>query len=100
MPPRDIARRLAALEAADQARMERVYDRVLQVLTDDELARFGAVLKRHQAATAAGDLLYLSDDEKWTLCRVECLTQADPEMRPGDLMNIPQAWMEECGYVS
>ncbi len=87
-------KRLAALEVKDQARMERVYTRVLGFLSDDEREHFFAVVKRHRADTQT----WVSDDEKRALCHVEALTHADPEMRPGDLMNIPQAWMQEYGY--
>ena len=100
MPPRDIARRLAVLETADHARRERVQDRVLQQLSEDELDLFIAVIERHEAALRANTLLAVRDDEKRVLCRVEALTRADPETRPGYALNVPQEWMEACGYAS
>ena len=97
---RSMDKRIAALEASDRARMARVYDRVLQALSDDELERFGAVMKRHEAAAGDNALVSVSGEEKQALCRVEALTRADPEMRPGDLMHIPQEWMQEGGYAA
>ena len=91
-------KRLTALESKDQERQKRVYGRVLDCLSDDEFACFAAVVRRHNATAPGGDV-YVSGDEKQVLCRVEALTLADPEIRPGDLMNIPREWMEECGYA-
>ena len=94
--PRNLEHRLVALETTDQERQHRVYDRVLQALDDDALECFGAVVRRHNAAAFGSDVV-VSDDEKQVLCHVEALTKGDPEMRPGDLMNIPLEWMQECG---
>ena len=99
MTPREMVRRLAALEAVDKARRQRVHTRVLQQLSDDEFARFRAVVWRVDEAGLGNDVA-VSEDEKQTLCHVEALTQADPEMRPADLMHLPVEWMKEHGYAS
>ena len=96
MTPREMVRRLAALEAVDKARQQRVYTRVAQQLAPAEWACFVAFVKRDgcypgTTPTAA---------EQRVLCRVESLTRADPEMQPCDLMRVPAEWMEACGYAS
>ena len=88
MPYRDVERRLADLEAADQARQERVYDRVYQKLSDADLDCFIAFLKREQATPGTDP----TDDERRVLCHVETLTRADPEVRPCDLLGVPPEW--------
>ncbi len=98
MTPREMVRRLSALEAVDKARRQRVHTRVLQQLSDDEFARFRDVVWRYSAAPLGSDVL-VDDIEKRTLCRVEALTQGDPEMRPADLMHLPVEWMKEHGYA-
>ncbi len=98
MTPREMVRRLSALEAGDKARRQRVHTRVLQQLSDGEFARFRAVVWRYTEAPLGSDVS-ISDDEKWKLCHVEALTQADPETRPGDLMHLPAEWMKEHGYA-
>ena len=97
MSYRDVARRLAVLEAEDKARRQRVHTRVLQQLSDDEFARFRAVVWRY-TATALGSDVAVNDIERRTLCHVEALTQADPEMRPADLMHLAVEWMQEHGH--
>ncbi len=98
MTSREMVRRLAALEAGDKARRQRVHTRVLQQLSYDEFARFRAVVWRHTAAPLGSDVS-VNDDEKRVLCHVEALTQADPETQPGDLMHLPVEWMQEHGYA-
>jgi hypothetical protein len=98
MSYRDVARRLAVLKAEDKARRQRVHTRVLQQLSDDEFARFRAVVWRVDEAGLGSDVA-VSEDEKQTLCHVEALTRADPEMRPADLMHLPVEWMKEYGYA-
>ncbi len=84
----------AGLEAQDRARQERVYGRVMRQLTDAELECFCAVVQRVPQPGSP-----VSDEEVRVLCRVERLTQADAEMRPGDLMNVPREWMEEAAHA-
>ena len=92
--PNSLQRRLDALEAENQARQERVYARVVRQLTGAELEYFCAVVERAPRPGSA-----VSDTEKLVLCRVERLTQADPEARPGDLLNVPREWMEEAAHA-
>jgi hypothetical protein len=94
MSTRALDRRLADLEAQDQARQERVYGRVMRQLTDAELECFCAVVEREPQPGSA-----VSDEEVRVLCRVERLTQADAEARPGDLLNVPREWMEEAAHA-
>ncbi len=95
MSYRAMARRLAGLEAENQVRQSRVYERVVRQLTDAELACFCAYLKRlhPQRPTVT------SEKEVRVLCRVERLTQADGEARPGDLLNVPREWMKETAHA-
>ena len=98
---RSLEHRLAALEATDQDRQHRVYDRVLLYLDDDALARFAAVVERQAACARMGIPLTVNGDELRLLYRVEMLTSADPEMRLRDLMHLPAdwlAWLGEYGY--
>ncbi len=89
-----MSRRLEVLEADDQARKERVYERVLAQLGDADLECFVSFVKR-QADDHATD----ATPEEWrVLCLVEHLTQADREMRPGDLMQVPAEQMHAYGY--
>ena len=98
MTPREMVRRLSALEAVDKARRQRVHTRVLQQLSDDEFARFRVVVWRSTEVPLGSDVA-VSNDEQRVLCHVEALTQADPETQPGDLMHLPVEWMQEHGYA-
>ena len=94
MPSRSVQRRLDALEAENQARQARVYERVVRQLTDAELECFCAVVERTPRPRSV-----VSDEEKQVLCRVERLTQADSEARLCDLLNVPREWMEEADHA-
>jgi hypothetical protein len=94
MSYKDMARRLAEMEAADQHRLFRVYSRVLDALPADERACFVAFLKRDRDEQGT----QATSDEWPAVCHVEHLVQRDREMRPGDLMGIPADWMEAHGY--
>jgi hypothetical protein len=95
MTHRDVVRRLAALEAVDKARQQRVYTRVAQQLAPAEWACFVAFVKRDGRYPGTTS----TTAEQRVLCRVESLTRADPEMRPGDLLGVPYSWMKEHGYA-
>ena len=93
--PNSLQRRLDALEAANQARQERVYNCVMHQLTDAELACFCAYVKRVYPRRPT----VTSEVDVRVLCRVERLTQADAEARPCDLLNVPREWMEEADHA-
>ncbi len=90
----EMTRRLAAMEAADQERMFRVHSRALDALPADERERFIALITRDRDEQGT----QIAPDEWPVVCRVEYLVQRDPEMRPGDLMSVPDDWMEAHGY--
>jgi hypothetical protein len=96
---RDMSRRLAELEDADEKRRYKVYDRVLERLSTGDLDCFIAYLKRR---VEQDDETLLSEDtsaDEWrVLCLVEHLAFTDPEARPGDLIGIPIEMMREHGY--
>ena len=89
-----LQRRLDDLESENAAPQSRVYGRVMRQLTDAELEYFCAVVERAPRPGSA-----VSDAEKQVLCRVERLTQADSEARPGDLLHVPREWMEEAAHA-
>ncbi len=94
MNAKEMARRLTELEAADQARLFRVYSRVLDSLPTEAAACFVALVTRDRDEQGTE----ITPDEWPVVCRVEHLVQHDPEMRPGDLMGVPSDWMEVYGY--
>ncbi len=97
MTYREMARRLTELEATDRARQERVYERVLQRVRERYTAAdrdcFIGFVKRHHAEPDTE----ITADERRVLCIVEALTLEDPDMRPCDLLGLPDEWMHEHG---
>jgi hypothetical protein len=93
-----MARRLVDLEALDKERQGRVYnrvlDRVLERYTKADQECFMNYVKR---ATANPDT-ETTENERRVLCLVESLTMEDPEVRPCDLIGLPDDWMREYGY--
>lgn len=86
-----LEQRRAGLAGANERRQERLFDRVLLELSDDDLARYTAFLRRLRTHFTGPDV-EPDDDERRVLALVERLIRADPECRPGDLLTFPPAW--------
>ncbi len=80
MTYRTYGRRLAALEALEAARRVRVLDRVLALVTDDDLNTLIAFSGRHEANPRAEP----TPAERDALQRIDGLVRADVEGRPAD----------------
>ena len=98
MSYKEMARRLAELEAADRARQQRVYERVLERVRERYTAAdrdcFIGLMKRYHADPDTE----ITADERRVLCIVEALTLEDPEMRSCDLIGLPDEWTHEHGF--
>ena len=77
-----MARRLAEMEAAEDRRRERVYDRVLDQMTDTQITTFSAYVDRWEEDRNA-----VPTPAEWdALELVGVLLRADPEVRPSDYL--------------